>query len=151
MYYKYYIYRLSDFFEKHDLPYWTYFKKGFKILIPNPSKSFIVKTIYGFKLFIKPNIDNGLEKTIYYHGTYERGFAEFLKQNLKKGDIFIDVGANIGLFTLLSSKLVGNVGRILSFEPNPEIFEQLEVNVNLNNSKNIELFNFALGSWKSVV
>lgn len=149
MYYKYFIYLLSDFCEKYDLSYWTYFKKGFKLLILNPSKPFIIKTIYGFKLFIKPNIDSGLENSLYYHGIYEKGFANFLRKNLKEGDVFIDVGANIGLFTILASKCVGNTGKIFSFEPNPEIFEQLEINVSLNKSKNIELFNFALGNNQS--
>ena len=70
----------------------------------------------------------------------------FIWNYLKKDDVFIDIGANIGTTTLEASKKIGLDGKIFSFEPNPRIFKFLQGNVLLNKCKNVELFNFALGS-----
>jgi len=70
----------------------------------------------------------------------------FIWNYLKKDDVFIDIGANIGTTTLEASKKIGSNGKIFSFEPNPRIFKFLQGNILLNKCKNVELFNFALGS-----
>ena len=70
----------------------------------------------------------------------------FIWNYLKKDDIFIDIGANVGTTTLEASKKIGDDGKIFSFEPNPRIFKFLQGNIILNKCKNVELFNFALGS-----
>ena len=57
---------------------------------------------------------------------YEIATAEFMKTTLKIGDIFIDVGANIGYFTALAANLVGKNGKVYSFEPIPIVFESLK-------------------------
>lgn len=55
--------------------------------------------------------------------------ARFLMKNLKPGDVFCDVGAHFGYFSLLSSQLVGENGRVLSFEASRSTFGILEKNV----------------------
>ena len=70
----------------------------------------------------------------------------FIWNYLNKDDIFIDVGANIGTTTLEAAKKIGNGGKIFSFEPHPTIFKFLKGNILLNKCKNVELFNFAIGS-----
>ncbi len=55
-----------------------------------------------------------------------------LDQLLKPGDIFIDVGANIGLYTLKAARLVGPSGRIVALEPGWDAYEQLLANLDLN-------------------
>ena len=70
----------------------------------------------------------------------------FIWNYLKKGDVFIDIGANIGTTTLEASKKIGVDGKIFSFEPNPRIFKFLQGNILLNKCKNVQSFNFALGS-----
>ena len=70
----------------------------------------------------------------------------FIWNYLKKDDVFIDIGANVGTTTLEASKKIGSDGKIFSFEPNPRIFKFLQGNILLNKCKNVELFNFALGS-----
>ncbi len=145
-YYLLFIYFLSDFFEKNNIPKWTYFKKGFKLLIPAPKGRVKVKTLYGLNIFVNPKEDKGLERGIYYHGTYERGFLDFLKKNLKNGHVFIDVGANIGLVSLLAGKLVGENGKVFSFEPQPEVYNDLQENIKINSLNNILPFNIGLGN-----
>ena len=66
--------------------------------------------------------------------------------SLKPGDIVIDCGAFIGEFTLFAAKAVGPSGRVIAFEPNPKICEQLEANIVLNGLKNITVINKGLWS-----
>ena len=56
----------------------------------------------------------------------------FLRQLLSAGEQFVDVGANIGLWTLTAAEKVGENGRIFSFEPNPATFTKLQKNVERN-------------------
>ena len=70
----------------------------------------------------------------------------FLASYLKKGDVVIDIGSNIGNVALASAALTGTSGRIFAFEPNPRIFEFLNFNIRLNGFNNIKTFNLALGN-----
>lgn len=64
---------------------------------------------------------------------------------LKEG-IFIDVGANIGKYSIIVGKELNNFGKVLSFEPMRENFEILEKNIKLNNLNNVLSFELALGN-----
>lgn len=59
--------------------------------------------------------------------------------SLKQGDIFVDVGANIGYYTVLASKLVGLGGIVIAFEPMSQTFQYLEMNCRLNDLRNVTL------------
>lgn len=78
---------------------------------------------------------------------YEEQITRFLRKSLKRGDVFFDVGAHAGYYTLLASKLVGQDGAIFSFEPEANNFGKLESNVILNNVRNAKLFNIALSDF----
>jgi FkbM family methyltransferase len=65
---------------------------------------------------------------IYINREYEPELTSFIKNYLKKGDVFVDVGTHFGYFTLLSSKIVGDSGEIHSFEPTPSTFKILREN-----------------------
>jgi len=60
-----------------------------------------------------------------YAGLYERHITSFLKNKLKKGDTFIDVGANIGFVSAYAASLVGKSGSIHAFEPVSEYCDRL--------------------------
>lgn len=74
---------------------------------------------------------------IYGTGEYEKNEIDFLQKTLKKGDTFIDVGANIGVYTVVAGRLVGDEGRVFAFEPSKREFELLLKNIKLNKLKNI--------------
>jgi FkbM family methyltransferase len=121
-----------------------------RILLPNHNNlsPYVLKTLHGFLLKIDPANDNGVELSLHETGTYEKGILFFLKDFLKKGDCFVDVGANIGLMSLFASQCVGENGTVLSFEAHPETSELLNYNISLNKFKNIRVFDCALGGQK---
>ncbi len=82
-------------------------------------------------------------------GLYEPGTTLLCKKLAKSGMRFIDVGANIGYYTLLFSKLVGPNGKIYAFEPAPEIFQLLKHNV--RNKSNVVLEQKAVSNNKGKV
>lgn len=65
--------------------------------------------------------------------------TKFVKNNIKKGDTVIDLGANIGYWTCLLAELVGKEGHVYAFEPEPHNFELLKKNIEINNYQNVTL------------
>lgn len=63
------------------------------------------------------------------------------------GDVVIDIGANIGAFTVLAASLVGPEGRVLAYEPDPEVFKRLQKNILINRFRNVECFNVAITGY----
>ncbi len=117
-----------------------------KIFIGKPKGKLVVDTIYDFKLNVDPVTDKGLERSIYYNGTYEKGTLYIIGKILQKGDVFVDVGANIGLMSIFASRKVGQQGEVIAFEPNPETKKILESNIALNKIENIKIEGFALSN-----
>lgn len=77
---------------------------------------------------------------------YEPYETSLILRQTKKGNTIIDVGANIGYYTVLLADKVGNTGKIYAFEPDKINFEILKKNVEANNLKNVEIINAAVGS-----
>ena len=76
----------------------------------------------------------------------------YLRLKLRPGDVFIDVGANIGLWTLVAATAVGPSGRVFSFEPNPTTFERLSENIKLNGkASRVEAFPKAVSAGERMV
>lgn len=90
-----------------------------------------------------------LKRLHFRHQIRKRAFAtdepEYgkLQEWLEEGDWAIDLGANVGHYTLRMSNLVGPTGRVLAFEPVSETFELLSANVCSGACRNVTLFNAA--------
>src|SRR5262245_2431439 len=95
----------------------------------------------GVRMQLNPN--GYLSQLIYCDG-YELSEREFLKYFLKPGDVFVDVGANIGLFTVLAGRYVGDKGAVYAFEPCAKTYESLLANVKLNGLTNVSCHRAAL-------
>lgn len=95
-------------------------------------------------IILELHIDDWIQENLFFTGKYEETELRFIEKWLKKGNVFLDVGANIGLYTLLASKLVGEDGTVIAFEPFNKNFHSLKKNVLLNNRKNILLENLAV-------
>ena len=79
-------------------------------------------------------------------GDAEPEVQHALGELLKPGDVVFDVGANIGFFTILCSRLVGDGGRVYAFEPMPENADTLRHNIALNGLSNVTVVEKALSS-----
>lgn len=80
----------------------------------------VVKTRYDCYLMADPK-DISVTPQLYFGGTYEKHETEVAKLIVRKGDWIIDVGANIGYFSILFAKLTGPFGRVFCFEPNTNL------------------------------
>lgn len=85
-----------------------------------------------------------LYKSLYYRFKLKQDAAElsFLKKNIKKGDVVLDIGSNIGFYTKIISELAGSSGKVHCFEPDKTNFKHLENAI--NKSANVVLNNKAV-------
>ena len=80
-----------------------------------------------------------------YFGSYQYETTYILKQFLRKGDTFVDIGANIGYISAFALGLVGQSGKVHSFEPVPRFFARLNQIQQDNPEYNLHLTNSAVG------
>lgn len=106
-----------------------------------------VLTRYGFDIMLSTDHD-AIDIELHQYGTYEAGTLHIISQCLQKGDVFIDIGANIGLMSLLGAIEVGKSGSVYAFEPVPDTFGLLQTNLFINQIHNVYALNFGLGSTK---
>ena len=98
------------------------------------------------KLFLPPKLRRGGGTMIYIAREYYEPEIKLLDYLLSPGDIFIDGGANLGVFTVIASKLVGIKGKVLAFEPAEENFKLLKKNIELNHQQNVNIYSIALSN-----
>ncbi|MDN3655866.1 FkbM family methyltransferase [Ferruginibacter paludis] len=85
-----------------------------------------------------------IDHWLYTGADFEPHVVRLFLKILKKGNNVLDIGANIGYFSLIASKLVGVSGKVYSFEPTPLTLHKLNKNISLNNSSNIMVYNKAV-------
>jgi FkbM family methyltransferase len=86
---------------------------------------------YYHSLRVRVNTTYPIERQM-LSGIYDASTVRVLEQFIRPGDVCIDVGANVGALTLVMASLVGSKGKVLAFEPGPELFAKLQQNVALN-------------------
>ena len=102
------------------------------------------RTVHGTLLF--PASDELMMPTLRDHGAWEHDLTTMLTATLRPGMRVLDVGANIGYFSLLASKLVGPEGSVLSVEPDPLNAALLEANMARNGCDNVTVLQAAAGA-----
>ncbi len=105
-------------------------------LINPPAKEIEVDLPYGIRMAIPPNWKSA---RTYATGVFERETSILFQKIAKDGMNILDVGANIGYYTLIGSRLVGVSGRIHAFEPESKAYEYLSRNVSTNKCPNVVL------------
>ncbi len=119
-------------------------------LSPALPPEIVVKTTDGRELSI--DTTNSSYKYIYFLGDYEPAITNIFKEIVNPGDVCLDIGANMGWYSTLFQKLVGERGEVHAFEPVPNIFAHLTRNVKLNSPPdNVRLNNLALGNEAKAV
>ena len=104
-------------------------------------KKYAITTKEGFKMVGHSN--DFVQGYIYYFGIWEPNLTAFIKSTLIEPDrTFIDIGANVGYFTLLASQLLYK-GNVVSIEAFPSIFDKLKHHVAINKCNNVRMLNIA--------
>lgn len=91
----------------------------------------VVRTVHGFNIFVD-GCDGSLTPSLMFNGCYELAEEKFFTNTLRGGDWVIDVGANIGSFSILAARCVGPFGRVYAYEPNPRPFGLLSRSLVMN-------------------
>jgi FkbM family methyltransferase len=83
-------------------------------------------------------------RSSFLFGTYEPTQTRLFEELVKPADVVYDIGAHFGYYTLLSSKLVGDRGRIIAFEPSPGNLARLYRHIELNRRSNVQVLELAV-------
>ncbi len=105
----------------------------------------LIASTFGAKLLVSSD-DLSLMPDLVAHGGYDEPFTNLVRRSLSAGQVAIDVGANIGLFTMLMAWQVGASGRVLSYEAEPRNVALLRDNVALNYASWVEIHDAAAGA-----
>lgn len=102
------------------------------------------RTNHGVQMHL--NTRDLIQRFIWIFGQWEPALTEHLRRSLRPGDGFIDVGANVGYFTLLASRLIAPSGTVVAVEPAPDCAAGLRANIALNGVRNVRVVEAAITS-----
>jgi FkbM family methyltransferase len=105
------------------------------------SHEFMASTRFGARM--RGNSQDFIQRHLYYFGLWEPNLTKFLAERLRPGDAFVDVGANVGYFSLQAARLVGDQGRVVAIEASPSLYARLLENLALNAVRNVRALNVA--------
>jgi FkbM family methyltransferase len=104
-------------------------------------RQIVVKTPSGILFLARPKYED-LARYLFAEIVAKWEPLKILKP--KKNDIVIDIGANTGYYSLRLSSLVGENGKVIAIEPDPQTFNSLTKNCELNNISNVDTHNIAI-------
>lgn len=106
----------------------------------------LVKLAYNAFLIV-PSNDLSIMPTLVTTGMFEVPLTKYFLKHIKHGQTVVDIGANVGYFTLLASKLVGDTGKVIGFEANKELVTIVKDNLAMNwTTENTKIVNKAVFS-----
>jgi len=104
------------------------------------TRTSVVADVFDFRMELDPN--ECVDANILFHPhLHDREEINFLKRELQAGDTFLDIGSNIGFYSLVVSPLVGPSGCVLAIEADPAIYRILTGNIDMNSIRNIRPLN----------
>ena len=84
-----------------------------------------------------------IQRYVYVFGVWEPHLTAWMRTRLTQGRTLVDVGANVGYFSLLGSRLVGDAGLVVAIEALPSTFAELQANIDRNAADNVRALNVA--------
>lgn len=104
-----------------------------------------VQSAYGnFRVYPTTNL---VDSAILLHPSYNKEELDFLKSGLPDTGTFVDIGANIGLYTIALGNHLKSGGQVVSVEPNPICLERLNHNIGVNNLSIVKVFGVGVGDF----
>lgn len=113
-------------------------------LLPSSDAEFDLSVPGNAKVALRYRETLGLSSLLY--GTFEQAELSFVTRYLQPGELAMDIGANVGIFSVVMGKAVGPSGRVFAFEPVPSNCSRLGGNLEKNGLDNVEVFPIALGA-----
>jgi len=101
--------------------------------------------------FVAPAMDINVGNAVRQLGTFDLGQSYALQTLCRRGDTVLDIGANVGGFTVALAERVGPTGEVHAFEPFRKVYQHLNANIALNGLTNVYTYNVALGSEQKSV
>lgn len=92
-----------------------------------------------------------IQRYLYLFGVWEPHMTRWLQRRLKPGDVFVDVGANIGYYSVLASRLVGGSGKVVAVEASPTFLRLLQRHARRNGCANIRTVNAAVSDREELL
>ncbi len=111
-------------------------------LVQKQKRNLKARTTFGAVIDI--DCRDAIQRWVYFFGIFEPCITAYMRRILRPGDVFIDIGANVGYYALLGAKLVGRFGKVIAIEPSPSIFAVLESNLRRNDARNVAAMNLAI-------
>jgi FkbM family methyltransferase len=127
---------------------WSVVSEHLHPLIAGPVSETTYSTRWGVTMRL--DLQDYPQRCMYYE-VYESDELGFLSGLLRPGDLVVDAGAHVGLFTLVAARAVGPTGQVHAFEPVPANYARLTENVELNSLANVRLNRVALGDQEGIV
>ncbi len=121
-----------------------------KVLETLPPPGLARVRVEGFKVWVVPR-DLGLGDPLIRYGKFEEFEISILKDALKPGMSVLDLGANIGVYSLIAAQSVGPTGSVYSFEPEPQNFQLLVRNLGENGLSNVTPLQKAVSSRNGTI
>lgn len=113
-------------------------KTGFK-------NGLVLKQIQGSKMYLDTS-DPGISRELLRTGVHEKFATKIIQKEISSGMTIIDIGANLGYYTLLESLIVGKEGQVYAIEPVPSNFNILLENIKVNGYTNVKVYCKAISS-----
>lgn len=110
-----------------------------------------LQAVTRFGSTMRCSIRDFIESRIYLFGVWEPNLTDFISHRLSEGDVFLDIGANVGYFSLLASKLVGSTGIVVAVEASPSTYSRLTSNMEANGCGNIRAMNVAAAGMEGTM
>ncbi len=88
---------------------------------------------------MRVDLDEWIQQNIFFFGVYDEAGIRLVKSVLSEGDVFLDIGANVGCFTLVASEATGRKGKVIAFEAVRRVADRLEENIGLNGLENVSV------------
>jgi FkbM family methyltransferase len=114
---------------------------GYNYFAKRLNRQFTGKTYFGADILCDPR--DFIQRMIFSFGFWEPHISSYVESALRPGDVFVDIGANVGYYSLLASKRVGSEGTVIAIEAAPATFILLQNNLKLNRCENVLAMNIA--------
>jgi len=100
------------------------------------AEDLVLMEVEGSKMYLKPR-EHTFATALLLGKAYEKCETDLFNEAVEEGMVVIDCGANIGYYTLLAAKLVGERGKVFAFEPEPSNYALLVKNIEVNGYSNV--------------